>query len=39
MNISEARTKMGLTQKQAAEQLGVPLGTYRQWERGRQPPR
>ncbi len=33
------RTKNNLTQKQAAEVLKVPLGTFKNWEQGtRQPP-
>lgn len=27
---------MGWTQPQAALKLGIPLGTYRNWEQGRQ---
>ena len=33
--LKEARKAMGLTQQQAAEQFGVSLGTYRNWEQGR----
>lgn len=32
------RARDGLTQVQAAAALGVPLGTYRDWEQGAKPP-
>ncbi|HET9377178.1 MAG TPA: helix-turn-helix domain-containing protein [Chthoniobacterales bacterium] len=32
------RTAKGLTQKQAAERLNVPLSTYRNWEQKRNQP-
>jgi transcriptional regulator with XRE-family HTH domain len=33
--ITNLRLKNGLTQKQVAESLGVPLSTYKEWEYGR----
>ena len=33
--ITNLRLKKGLTQKQVAEALGVPLSTYKEWEYGR----
>lgn len=33
--IAQLRTKRGLTQKDIAEALGVPLSTYKEWEYGR----
>lgn len=32
------RSRLGLTQAGAAEALGVPLGTYRDWEQGANDP-
>lgn len=29
------RARLGFTQASAAEALGVPVGTYRDWEQGR----
>lgn len=33
--ITNLRLKNGLTQRQVAEALGVPLSTYKEWEYGR----
>lgn len=33
--LKEARKSSGLSQQDASEQLGVSLGTYRNWEQGR----
>ncbi len=33
--IVQRRTNLGLTQREAAEVLGVPLSTYKEWEYGR----
>ena len=33
--IKAIRTKLGLTQKQYADKLGVSLGSTKQWERNR----
>lgn len=33
--ITKRRTTIGLTQRQVAEALGVPLSTYKEWEYGR----
>lgn len=33
--MKEARNASGLNQKEAAERLGVSIGTYRNWEQGR----
>lgn len=32
--IKDARKKSGLTQAQASEKSGIPLGTLRRWEQG-----
>ena len=32
------RLTLGLTQEQAADLIGVPLGTYGRWERGSHKP-
>lgn len=32
------RVRRGITQKEAAGRLGVPLSTYRYWEQGRSRP-
>ena len=32
--LQNARKMAGLTQKQASEQLGIPLSTLRRWEQG-----
>jgi len=37
-NIRDARKRMGLTQEQLAERLGVTLGTISKWERGASEP-
>ena len=37
--IKHARLARGLTQRQAAEQLGVPRHTWARWERGERHPR
>lgn len=37
-SIKEARLKIGLTQKQAAEFLEVPLRTWEDWEAGKRKP-
>lgn len=34
MNIKEARTKAGLTQKEVSDLLGIPLRTIENWESG-----
>jgi transcriptional regulator with XRE-family HTH domain len=36
--LKELRTKANLTQKQAAELLGVPFRTYQDWEYGKRTP-
>ena len=36
--IKAARATAGLTQRQAAERIGVPLRTLEQWEIGRRNP-
>ena len=33
--LKEARKETGFSQKDAADKLGVSLGTYRNWEQGR----
>lgn len=33
-DLRQLRLKAGLTQKQIAEALGVPLSTYRRWDKG-----
>ena len=30
--LKNIRRKAGLSQEEAADQLGVPIGTYRNWE-------
>ncbi|MBO4627290.1 MAG: helix-turn-helix domain-containing protein [Lachnospiraceae bacterium] len=37
-NIRDARKRMGITQEQLAERLGVTLGTVSKWERGASEP-
>jgi DNA-binding transcriptional regulator YiaG len=37
--IKALRTRLGLTQGQMAERLGVARPTYQQWEYGRRKPR
>ena len=37
-NIATVRKFRGLTQEQAAEMLGVSIGTYRNWEQGKNNP-
>ena len=34
MNISEIRTKIGLSQREFASYFGIPVGTLRNWEQG-----
>lgn len=36
--VRERRKALKQTQKQFAEQLEIPLGTYREWEQGRRKP-
>lgn len=33
--ITNRRIQLGLTQKQVADALGVPISTYKEWEYGR----
>jgi len=33
-NLKMIRVKQDMTQRQAAEKIGVPLSTYGRWERG-----
>ena len=33
--ITKRRSSLGLTQKEVAQALGVPLSTYKEWEYGR----
>lgn len=37
--IKALRVRLGLTQSQMADRLGVHLNTYQQWEYGRRKPR
>ena len=37
-NIRDARKRMGITQEQLAERLGVTLGAVSKWERGASEP-
>ena len=37
-NIRDYRKRMGLTQEQLAERLGITLGTVSKWERGSSEP-
>jgi putative transcriptional regulator len=37
--IKALRARLGLTQAQMAERMGVALQTYQQWEHGRRKPR
>jgi DNA-binding transcriptional regulator YiaG len=39
VRLKEWRERLGLTQRQAAERLGVSERTFQQWEQGRQSPR
>lgn len=32
--LKDARKKKGMTQKEVAEEVGVPLNTYQRWEYG-----
>ena len=32
--LANARKQLGITQKEASEQLGIPLSTLRRWEQG-----
>ena len=34
MNIKEARSKVGFTQKQVQELMGIPIRTLQNWEAG-----
>jgi len=34
IRLKDARNKAGMTQRQAAEKSGIPLGTLRRWEQG-----
>lgn len=36
--LGNARRKAGLTQKEASEKTGIPLGTIRRWEQGQNDP-
>lgn len=38
MTIKEARIKSGLTQKEAADKLKVPVRTLQNWEEGKRRP-
>ena len=37
--LKELRLKAGMTQKEFAESLGIPIGTVRNWEQGIAAPR
>lgn len=37
--LKTVRTRSGLSQEEAADQLGVPIGTYRNWEQLKSMPR
>lgn len=38
LDLFQARTRAGLSMRAAAERFGVPLSTWRRWERGDYPP-